>query len=327
MAWTEGCLHSAVSTPKSSAPSPAVPSPTSRALAAPPSRSPADRVPALVLALTAIISVQFGSALAKGLFADLGAAGVTWLRLAFAALILLVVLRPKVRAWSRQSWRAAVLLGVAMAGMNLCFYLAIRSVPLGLAVTVEFIGPLLLAVSQARRWLDGLWAVLAAGGVILLGANPGDGVALTGLALALLAGLFWAGYILANARLGQLLPGADGLAVALAVAALVVLPFGVHGASTVLHRPSLLIPAIGVAILSSIVSYSLELSALRRIPTRVFGILMSVEPATAALAGWVVLGQGLGWRGAAALLMVSLASGGVTLSRGPATKLPTQPLE
>ena len=275
--------------------------------------------------LTAIASVQLGSALARNLFDDLGAAGITLLRLALAALVLLALLRPGLRGWSRAQWRAALLLGLAMAGMNLSFYLAIRSVPLGIAVTVEFTGPLLMALVQTRRLLDLLWAALAAGGVILLGADPGPGIALSGLALAVLAGLFWAGYILASARMGQVL-GTEGLAVALAFGALLVLPFGLSGASAVLDRPVLLLPALGVAILSSILSYGLELRALRRIPTRVFGILMSLEPGAAAFAGWVVLGQGLGLRGAAALVMVSVASGGVTFGRRD-DALPPQPLE
>ena len=289
-------------------------------------QSRVDRVPAPFLVLGAIISVQFGSAVARTLFDDLGAAGVTLLRLALAAVLLLVLLRPAVRRWPRSSWSAALLLGTAMAGMNLVFYLALRTVPLGIAVTVEFIGPLLLALVQTRRWLDLLWALAAAAGVVLLGAEPGPGVALSGLALALLAGLFWAGYIVASARVGQELPGADGLAVALGFAALLVLPFGLGDVAVVLDHPHLLLAGGAVAILSSILPYGMELSALRRIPTRVFGILMSLEPAVAALAGWLVLDQRLGQRGAAALVLVSLASVGVTLGRRNGGRSP-QPLE
>jgi inner membrane transporter RhtA len=271
-----------------------------------------DRLPAPCLVLGAMISVQFGSAGARTLFDDLGAPGVTLLRLGLAALILLVVLRPRVRSWPRASWLAALFLGTAMAAMNLTFYLAIRTVPLGIAVTVEFLGPLLLALVQTRRWLDLLWALLAGGGVLLLGADPGKAVPLTGLALAFTAGLFWTGYIVASARLGKHVAGSDGLAVALGVGAVLVLPFGLQGASVVFERPVLLLPALAVAVLSSILPYGMELSALRRIPTRVFGILMSLQPAVAAVAGWLVLGQRLGLRGALALVMVSLASAGVT---------------
>jgi inner membrane transporter RhtA len=288
--------------------------------------SPAGRVPAPLLVLASIASVQLGSAVARTLFDDLGAAGATLLRVGLAALLLLVVVRPRVRTWTRRSWQAAALLGAAMAGMNLVFYLSLRTVPLGVAVTVEFVGPLLLALAQTRRGFDLLWALLAAGGVVLLGADPTGDIPLSGLALALLAGLFWAGYILASAHVGQVLPGAGGLAVALAVASLLVLPFGATGASEVLDRPSLLLPAAAVALLSSVFAYGLELVALRSMPTRVFGILMSLEPAAAAVAGLLVLGQQLGGREVAALLLVSLASAGVTLGRREG-QVPAQPLE
>jgi len=283
------------------------------------------RVPAPLMVLASIVSVQCGSAVARGVFDDLGAAGITLLRLALSALLLLALLRPGVRSWTKRSWRAAVLLGCVLAGMNLVFYLSLRTVPLGVAVTVEFVGPLLLALVQTRRIVDLLWALLAAGGVVLLGSDTSSDIPVSGLALALLAGLFWAGYILASAHVGQVLPGVDGLAVALAVATVLVLPFGISGASAVLDRPSLLLPACAVALLSSVVPYGLELSALRRIPTRVFGILMSMEPAAAALSGLVILDQALGRREIAALLMVSLASVGVTL--GSRDGRPVQPLE
>ncbi|MBK5305655.1 MAG: EamA family transporter [Frankiaceae bacterium] len=283
------------------------------------------RVPAPLLVLVAITSVQCGSAVARGVFDELGAAGITLLRLALAAALLLVVLRPRLRAWSADAWRAAAVLGVVMASMNLVFYLSIRTVPLGVAVTVEFIGPLLLALAQTRRLLDLLWALLAGAGVVLLGADTTSDIPISGLALALLAGLFWAGYILASAHLGRTLPGTDGLAVALAVGALLVLPFGAAGASEIVHRPSLLLPAFAVAVLSSVLSYGLELTALRRIPTRVFGILMSLEPAGAAVAGLLILDQALASREIAALVMVSVASAGVTLARR--TPAPVQPLE
>ncbi len=285
-----------------------------------------DRFPPGLLVLGAIVSVQTGSAVAKRLFDDLGAAGVTLLRLLLSGLVLALVLRPAVRSWGRRQWRAALLLGGAMAGMNLVFYLSLRTVPLGVAVTVEFVGPLLLALAQTRRLLDLLWALLAGSGVVLLGADTSSGIPLSGLVLALVAGLFWAGYILASAKVGEVLPGLDGLAVALCVAAALVLPFGAPGAAAVFTEPSLLVGALGVAVLSSLVPYGLELTALRRMPTRVFGILMSLEPAAAALAGLLVLSQALGAREVAALLLVSLASLGVTLGRRTDT-VPLQPLE
>jgi inner membrane transporter RhtA len=281
------------------------------------------RVPAPLLVLASIASVQVGSAVARTLFDDLGAAGVTLLRLAVAALILWLTARPRVRAWSAVAWRAAALLGLVMAGMNLIFYLSLRAVPLGTAVTVEFLGPLLLALAQTRRVADTLWAVLAGAGVVLLGLGSGGAAPLGGLALALLAGTCWAGYIVLSARLGRLVPGTGGLAVSLAVAAAVVLPFGASGAAAVIHRPVLLAGGAAVALLSSVFSYGLEITALRHIPTRVFGVLMSLEPGAAAIAGLLVLHQRLGPREIIALVLVSLASLGVTVgSREPVGALP-----
>ena len=285
-----------------------------------------DRVPPALLVMVAIGSVQVGSAIARTLFDELGAGGATLLRLGLSALLLLAVLRPPVLTWGRAQWSAVLLLGGAMGAMNLSFYLSLRTVPLGVAVTVEFVGPLLLALAQTRRAVDLLWAALAGAGVLLLGADSGSGAPLSGLAFALLAGLFWAGYILASARVGQVLPGLDGLAVALAVAMLLVLPYGASGASSALGSPVLLLGGLAIAVLSSVVPYGLEMAALRRMPTRVFGILMSLEPAAAALAGLVVLGQALGPREVTALLLVSLASAGVTLGRREGAAAP-QPLE
>lgn len=272
-----------------------------------------------MLVVVAIGSVQTGSAIARTLFDDLGVPGTALLRLVIASLILLTALRPDVRSWSRQAWLAAALLGAAMAGMNLVFYLSLRTVPLGIAVTVEFLGPLLLALAQTRRLNDLLWALLAAAGVMLLGLDTTSGFATTGLLLAFVAGLFWAGYILASAHVGQLLPGVSGLAVALAVSSILVFPFGAQGAAQVFSQPSLLIGAAAVAVLSSVVPYGLELTALRRLPTRVFGVLMSLQPAAAAIAGRLVLGQQLGVRELVALVMVSFASVGITL--GGATSM------
>lgn len=283
-------------------------------------------VPPHLLVVASIVSVQIGAAIGRSLFDRIGASGVTFLRVGIAALILAVVVRPDVRSWDRRAWTAAVVLGATLAAMNLVFYLSLRTVPLGVAVTVEFLGPLLLALVQTRRALDVLWALLAAGGVALLGLSTTSGIPASGLALAALAGVFWAGYILASARLGQVLPGTGGLAVALTVAALLVAPFGLGEAVAVLDDPLLLLPAAAVALLSSVIPYGLELEALRSIPTRVFGILMSLEPAAAAMAGWLLLSQALSPRELLALVLVSAASVGVTLGRREG-QVPLQPLE
>jgi inner membrane transporter RhtA len=278
--------------------------------------------PAPLLVLMSIASVQFGSAVARTLFDDLGAAGVTLLRLGLATVIIAVATRPRLRAWSGAAWRAAVLLGIVMAAMNLIFYLSLRTVPLGIAVTVEFLGPLLLALVQTRRLLDLLWAALAATGVVLLGLHNGGAAPIGGLLLAFAAGLCWAGYIVLSARLGRVVPGTSGLTVSVGVGALLVLPFGFHGASAVAGHPTLLIGGFAVAMLSSVISYGLEINALRHIPTRVFGILMSLEPAAAAIAGLLVLHQRLGTPEIIALVLVTVASAGVTLGRRERTPEP-----
>jgi inner membrane transporter RhtA len=270
---------------------------------------------AMLQVLAAIISVQFGSAIAHTLFDDLGAGGVTFLRLAIAAVIFTVIARPRLRTWPAAAWRAAALLGVVMAAMNLIFYLALRTVPLGLAVTVEFLGPLLLAVVQSRRVAELLWAVLAGAGVLLLGFDPAGFAVSGGLVLAFIAGLCWAGYIVFSARLGAVVPGVGGLAVSLTVAAILVAPFGAGQIGKIAESPELLLGAAAVALLSSVISYGLEINALRTIPTRVFGILMSLEPAAAAIAGLIVLRQRLGRLELLALVLVSIASLGATLGK------------
>jgi inner membrane transporter RhtA len=290
-------------------------------------QKPVDRrlpVPAPLLVLASIASAQFGSAVARTQFDDLGAAGVTLWRLVLAALIFALIFRPRVWRWSGAAWRAAALLGIVMSTMNLVFYLSLRTVPLGTAVTVEFLGPLLLAVVQTRRVVDGLWALLAGAGVLLLGLGSGGAAPLSGLALCLIAGVCWAGYIVLSSRLGRLVPGTGGLAVSLAVGSLVVVPFGAPGAAAAFDRPVLLVGAVAVALLCSVLPYGLEINALRHLSTRVFGVLMSLEPAAAAIAGLFVLDQRLGLREVGALVLVSLASFGVTLSgRRPAPVAPS----
>jgi len=279
-----------------------------------------------MLVLISIASVQTGAAAARTVFDDTGALGITLMRLGFSCTVLVAVLRPRPWTWSRDAQVATLLFGLAMAGMNIVFYLALRTVPLGVCVTVEFLGPLTIALVQTRRWLDAFWVGVAATGVVLLGLGGGGDVPIGGLLLALLAGTFWALYILASARLGRAVPGAEGLAIALVVAALIALPLGARGVGRVLDQPHVLLIGGAVAVLSSIIPYGCELAALRRMPTQVFGVLMSLEPGAAAVAGLVVLGQALDGREVAALVMVSVASVGITLGRRGDQAAP-QPLE
>jgi inner membrane transporter RhtA len=261
--------------------------------------------------------VQVGAALATKLFVHLGPAGTVLVRVLFAALVLWAIWRPRPRAHSGAQLRLAALFGLALAFMNLSFYEALDRIPLGVAVTLEFLGPLGVALAGSRSRLDVLWALLAAAGVALLGG--GGAANATGVLLALAAGGFWAAYILLNARVGRAFAGGDGLAIAMAIGTLPLIPFGVAAAGSQLLHPSLLAAGFGVALLSSVIPYSLELEALRRMRPQPFGVLMSIEPAMAALAGFVVIGQGLSPLDVAGIALVVAASAGATLgSRGPA---------
>jgi inner membrane transporter RhtA len=264
------------------------------------------------MVLAAAASLQVGAAFAVTLFDDLGPAGAAFLRLGFAAVVLWAIWRPRIAG----DLRLPAAFGVALGLMNWCIYEAMDRIPLGVAVTIEFAGPLLVAVIGSRRPLDGLWILLAAAGILLL-ADPGGGsVDSTGVAFALAAAACWMAYIHLSKRTGAAFPGGSGLALAMAVGALVVLPAGVLGAGGSLTAPDLLGAALVVALASSVLPYSLELEALRRLPAAVFGVLMSLEPAVAALAGFVVLGQELGARELAAIAMVVAASAGAASLSG-----------
>jgi inner membrane transporter RhtA len=273
-------------------------------------------VPPTALVMLSIVSVQLGATIAKTLFDSLGPGGTVFLRIAFASLVLLVLVRPKLGGHDRNAYVVAGLFGLALAGMNFSIYLAMDRIPLGVAVTLEFVGPLGVAVAGSRRMLDLLWLVLAAAGILLLaplGAFGGMDLDPVGVAFALLAGCLWASYILLSARTGSAFPGGTGLVIALCVGTVVLAPFGVAGAGYALLDPKLLLAGFGVAMLSSAIPFSLELEALRKIPARVFGVLMSLEPAVAALAGLAVLGERLGIRAVVAIVFVTVAAAGASL--------------
>jgi inner membrane transporter RhtA len=270
----------------------------------------ADRIPPTVLVLIAVSSVQFGAALAKSLFDEVGPGGTVFLRVLFAALVLVAVWRPAVGGRSRLDWRLIVAFGLCLGAMNLAFYEALERIPLGIAVTLEFVGPLGVAIAGSRRPLDLAWVVLAGAGIVLLsdfGSADLDGL---GVALALVAGGLWAAYILLSARVGRAFPGGSALALAMVAAAAMLAPVGVADAGGDLLVPGVLAVGAAVAILSSAIPYTLEMEALRRMPAGVFGVMMSTEPAVAALAGFIVLDEGLATRELVAILLVVAASAG-----------------
>ena len=271
------------------------------------------RAPSGGLVIAAIASVQSGGALAVHLFSTVGPAGAVLLRLVSASIVLLAVSRPVVRRDAIPRLPLVAAFGLVLAGMNLSFYASIDRIPLGIAVALEFVGPLTVAVAGSRRRIDLVWVALAVAGILALTQDGGRGaVDGLGVAFALLAGSCWGAYILISARVGRAFERGTGLSLAMCSAALVSLPIGVAAAG---HR-LLTLRALGlgsaVGMLSSAIPYSFELEALRRIAAPVFGVLMSLEPAMAALAGLLVLGQGLSARALVGIALVISASIGAS---------------
>jgi inner membrane transporter RhtA len=284
------------------------------------SRSPGSslaRVPPWGLLLFGIASIQIGAALATTIFDELGPNGATLVRMFFAAAVLLTLARPPVRSLSQRDLGLAAGLGLTLGAMNFFFYQSLDRIPLGVAVTVEFIGPLGVAVAGSRRAVDALWVGFAGAGILLLSPGTGgESVSTLGLLFAAVAGGFWALYILVNARVAHAFSGAQGLGIAMVVAtALVAVPGVIQGGSELLD-PGVLAIGAAVSVLSSALPYTLETEALRRLRPSVFGVLMSLEPAVAALAGFVILGQDLHARQIAAIVMVVVASVGALRDPG-----------
>ena len=261
------------------------------------------------LVLIGILSVQFGAAVSKGLFVEIPPIGMVLLRLLTSSLILLALARPRLGGRTAADWRPVLALGLALGAMNWAFYESFARIPLGVAVTIEFIGPLAVAAVGSRRPRDLVWVGLAALGIALFGAGPTKVDAL-GFGLALLAGGCWALYIVSTAATGRRWAGVDGLAVASTVATLAIAPFAVATAGARLLEPRLLVLGALVGLLSSVIPYSLEMVALRTMPPRVFGILMSLEPAAAALVAALLLQEWLTPLQLVAMACVTAASVG-----------------
>lgn len=292
--------------------------------AAAPSQGPADAGTGVALVLVGVLSVQFGAVLATQLFPLVGPGGAVWVRLVLAAVLMAVVFPPsrlRVRGsdrerWSREAWVAVVAFGAGLALMNWSFYESLDRIPLGVAVALEFLGPLTLSLVLSRRRTDVAWAVGAAAGIAALTLDLealdalAGGLDPVGVLLALVAGALWAAYILLSRRVGRLVPGTRGLSAALVVGALLLTPVGLAAGDRLLDWRVLALGA-GVAVLSTALAYGVELEALRRIPARLFGILMSTEPMVAALVGLALLGQLLQpvqWAGVAAVCIVGVGA-------------------
>ncbi len=263
---------------------------------------------AALLVLVGLACQEVGASFAVMLFPATGPLGIVMLRLVFSAALLLLIARPRLRGHTGSAWRSVVWFGVVLASMNGLFYLALERLPLGVTVTIEVLGPLALSIltaTGAARWV---WAGLALTGVVALGAGGWDRLDPIGVLFALGAAVSWALYILASARVGREFPRLDGLALAMTVGAVISLPFGIAQAHTVLTQVNILALGAAVALLSSTVPYALELIALRRLPASAFAILMSLGPATASLAGFLLLGQHLAWLEIAGIALVITAS-------------------
>lgn len=271
-------------------------------------------IPPIPAILLAMLSVQGGAAIAKGLFPYIGPAGTASLRSGFSAILLLLIIRPKFHQLNARQWKTVIPYGMSLGTMNLVFYYALERIPLGLGVTLEFAGPLLLAVSGSRRWLDLLWVLLAGAGIALIAPWGGDtNTDLPGMIFALLAGGLWAAYIVWGGKVSRILPGGEAVAIGMVFATLVTLPVALLTGGLAHFTPSMLFPGIALAVLSSAMPFSLELTALRHLSSRTFSILMSLEPAVATLCGMLFLKEHLSFYQWLAVALVIIASAGATL--------------
>jgi inner membrane transporter RhtA len=276
---------------------------------------------ATLLVLASIVSVQCGSALATTLFDELGAAGAVFLRAGFGALVLLAFTRGEPLRSRELPHRDVILLGLAVSAVNFFFYAALERLPLGITVTLEFVGPLGVAIVGSRRWRDAIWVVLAAIGIVLLSnGSGGEAVDALGVVLALTAGVFWGAYIVQSDRVGALSPGPGGATMAAVISTVVIAPFGLAQGGAEIFVPSNLAIGLGLGVLSTAIPYAFEMEALRRLPRAVFGVLMSLEPAVAAAIGFLALSQSLDAIEIVAITLVVIASAGALRSAATAPR-------
>ncbi|GEN66901.1 MULTISPECIES: EamA family transporter [Chryseobacterium] len=268
---------------------------------------------AIPATLLAIICVQGGASIAKQLFPAIGAIGTVSLRIVLSAVLLTLINRPKFLQFTKQKWKYCALYGIGLAAMNLIFYMAIQRIPLGLAVTVEFAGPLFLALALSRKLLDVVWALLACVGILLIVPWQSNNIDLLGLGLAFLAGMFWAGYIVMGGKVAKIMDGKDAVTTGMLFASLVIIPFTIWDGAVFNLTPTLFIKGLGVAILSSALPFSLEMMALKKLPAKTFSILMSLEPAFAAFSGLLFLSESLTFLQWISIACVIAASIGTTV--------------
>ena len=271
-------------------------------------------IPPIPAVLFAIISVQSGAAIAKTLFPAIGAAGTASLRIGISAIILLAVYRPNLLKITPNQWKIVISYGLSLGAMNLIFYLAIERIPIGLAVTLEFIGPLLVAVIGSKRLIDYLWVLLAAIGIVLIAPWSNNGIDLLGVLFALLAGALWAAYIVLGTKVSKIMKGGDAVATGMLFASILIVPFGILENGLTNLTPTFLYLGIALALLSSAIPFTLEMKALAQLPARTFSILMSLEPAAASIFAFIFLQEYLTFNEILAVVFVVIASVGSTIT-------------
>ena len=271
-------------------------------------------IPPIPAVLFAIISVQSGAAIAKSLFPVIGAAATASLRIGISAIILLAVYRPNLFKITPNQWKTVIPYGLSLGAMNLIFYLAIERIPIGLAVTLEFIGPLVVAVMGSKRLIDYLWVLLAAAGIVLIAPWSDNGIDLLGVLFALLAGALWAAYIVLGGKISKIIKGGEAVATGMLFASILIVPFGILGHGLNSLTPTFLYLGIALALLSSAIPFTLEMKALGQLPARTFSILMSLEPAAASICALLFLQEHLTFNEVLAVIFVVIASVGSTIT-------------
>lgn len=271
-------------------------------------------IPPVPAVLLAIISVQCGAAIAKSLFPAIGAAGTASIRIGISALILLLAYRPNLKAITREQWKIVVPYGLSLGAMNLIFYFAIERIPIGLAVTLEFIGPLLVAIFGSKRMIDYCWVLLAAAGIVLIAPWSNDRIDSLGVLFALLAGALWAAYIVFGGKISKIMNSGQAVSTGMLFAAILILPFGLFENGLANLTPKFFGMGVALALLSSAIPFTLEMKALGQLPPRTFSILMSLEPAAAAICAFIFLQENLSFYEILAVVCVVVASAGSTLT-------------
>lgn len=271
-------------------------------------------IPPIYAVLLAIVSVQCGAAIAKSLFPAIGAAGTASIRIGFSAVILLLAYRPNLRTITPRQWKMVIPYGLCLGAMNLVFYLAIERISIGLAVTLEFVGPLLVAIIGSRRLIDYCWVILAAIGIALIAPWTNEGVDLLGVLFALLAGALWATYIVLGGKVSQIMNDGQAVSTGMLFAAILILPFGFYENGLANLTPKLFGMGVALALLSSAIPFTLEMKALGQLPPRTFSILMSLEPAAASICAFIFLQEKLNLYEILAVFCVVVASAGSTLT-------------